>query len=1158
MAERDKKARLLIDKSGYGSILTNPIESFPLLMSLMPQQAAGVESIDTFAADCSTPKENFLLGDQVCAKVTNAPLRNPSPLRRINWSTTNGVVRDTVDVLTDPQTHVFTLPTNSTTIVDGETIDNRGIWSASLNATSDSSTRAIAYFTVSEPGNAAADLAIYNVSTNDGAVTPGGSSGFELYIVNRGPDAAQNVHVTQATPVSMTFNSANQSSGPAFTCSDSSADCTISSLPRGATATITLNYSVGSGASSISTSGQADISSDTEDPRPASNSSEAQVEIRGSGAAATCSLDCPPGIVVNANAVNANNESGAVVNYPGGAESSGECGTTLASPASGTFFTVGTHTVTVTSSEGGGVCAFTVTVIDSNSPPPTIACGANLGVTADPGACDATVNVVAPETTGTGVTVEGVRNDGEALNSPYPGGITTITWTATDSNDRTVTCQQTVTVTVDDSIPPTITAPDDVTISTPSGVSGGSCGLVVGETELGTPTAADNCTVNVTRTGVPAGNFFPIGSTTITYTAKDANNHTAVDTQVVTVIEATPPTIVAPDNATYTCPSEVPAASPLQAHGNDQTLPNGGPPSDNCGVPTVAVTETRSGAGSAASPLIITRTFTATDASNNTASDKQIITVIDDTPPTLTAAPGDVVINTGASATSCGITISNLDATLGAGSASDNCSGAATVVRSGVPTDNIFPVGDTIISYTAVDAAGNSSAPVTQKVTVVDNTLPTIIAPADTTVNADTGSCSASGVALGTPTTADNCTVASVTNNAPSTFPRGDTTVIWTVTDGAGHTATAAQKVTVVDNQNPTISAPANKTVNADAGSCGTTGVALGAPTTADNCSVASVTNDAPASYPVGTTTVTWTVTDGSGHTATAPQLVTVVDNQNPTITAPLDKTLYTGAGATSCDVTVSNLNATLGTATASDNCPGVTVARGGGNVFPLGETLVTYTATDAHGNTASATQKVTVIDNTAPVVTPPANVTVQLPLNSTATSRTVTYPNPATATDNCAGAISISYSPASGSTFSVGTTTVTVTATDAHGNSASATFTVTVLYNFSGFFQPVDNLPTLNIVNAGRAIPVKFSLSGNKGLNIFAANSPYTVALDCGNGAGVDVLETLTAGSSSLSYGGDQYNYVWKTESSWAGTCRQLVVKLNDGSEHRANFKFK
>jgi hypothetical protein len=170
-----------------------------------------------------------------------------------------------------------------------------------------------------------------------------------------------------------------------------------------------------------------------------------------------------------------------------------------------------------------------------------------------------------------------------------------------------------------------------------------------------------------------------------------------------------------------------------------------------------------------------------------------------------------------------------------------------------------------------------------------------------------------------------------------------------------------------------------------------------------------------------------------------------------------------------------------------------------------------------------------------------------------------VSYPAP-TATDNCSTPTITTDHP-SGSTFPVGTTVVTVMATDADGNHSSCQFNVTVLYNFSGFFQPVDNLPVLNVVSAGKAIPVKFSLSGNKGLNIFAAGSPSSVTISCdGTAPQDDIEETVNAGGSSLSYTAltDQYNYVWKTENSWKNTCRQLIVRLNDGTEHRANFKFK
>jgi len=116
-------------------------------------------------------------------------------------------------------------------------------------------------------------------------------------------------------------------------------------------------------------------------------------------------------------------------------------------------------------------------------------------------------------------------------------------------------------------------------------------------------------------------------------------------------------------------------------------------------------------------------------------------------------------------------------------------------------------------------------------------------------------------------------------------------------------------------------------------------------------------------------------------------------------------------------------------------------------------------------------------------------------------------------------------------------------------------------VFNFNGFFQPVDNLPTLNLVRAGQGIPVKFSLNGDQGLDIFATGYPKSQYIACDSTAAVDGVEvTLTAGSSSLSYdpATDTYTYVWKTDKAWANTCRQLVVKLNDGTYHQANFKFK
>ncbi|HTP07857.1 MAG TPA: PxKF domain-containing protein, partial [Anaerolineae bacterium] len=117
------------------------------------------------------------------------------------------------------------------------------------------------------------------------------------------------------------------------------------------------------------------------------------------------------------------------------------------------------------------------------------------------------------------------------------------------------------------------------------------------------------------------------------------------------------------------------------------------------------------------------------------------------------------------------------------------------------------------------------------------------------------------------------------------------------------------------------------------------------------------------------------------------------------------------------------------------------------------------------------------------------------------------------------------------------------------------------VIFNFSGFFRPVDNPPVLNVVKAGWIIPVRFSLNGYQGLNIFAPGYPKSQIIACSATAQeVDVDETTATSPGLLIYNPftDRYIYIWKTDKSWAGTCRQLIVTLTDGTTHVANFKFK
>jgi hypothetical protein len=112
--------------------------------------------------------------------------------------------------------------------------------------------------------------------------------------------------------------------------------------------------------------------------------------------------------------------------------------------------------------------------------------------------------------------------------------------------------------------------------------------------------------------------------------------------------------------------------------------------------------------------------------------------------------------------------------------------------------------------------------------------------------------------------------------------------------------------------------------------------------------------------------------------------------------------------------------------------------------------------------------------------------------------------------------------------------------------------------YAFGGFLQPVDPLPTVNTMKAGSAVPVKFSLGGNKGLNIFQPGYPAQGAYGCDSSPTDQIEQTVMAGGSSLSYDAtsNTYTYVWKTDKTWAATCRELVLKLRDGTTQKARFQ--
>jgi hypothetical protein len=114
--------------------------------------------------------------------------------------------------------------------------------------------------------------------------------------------------------------------------------------------------------------------------------------------------------------------------------------------------------------------------------------------------------------------------------------------------------------------------------------------------------------------------------------------------------------------------------------------------------------------------------------------------------------------------------------------------------------------------------------------------------------------------------------------------------------------------------------------------------------------------------------------------------------------------------------------------------------------------------------------------------------------------------------------------------------------------------------FSFGGFLAPVQGSPTLNVAKAGGVVPVKFSLGGDRGLNIFLSGSPSSLPVTCNSGAPTGTVnKTATAGNSVLSYdaSSDTYSYSWKTDKGWATTCRRLTLQFIDGTVANADFQF-
>lgn len=312
--------------------------------------------------------------------------------------------------------------------------------------------------------------------------------------------------------------------------------------------------------------------------------------------------------------------------------------TQIAGLASGSNFPVGSTTQTFVVDDGIGntdTCSFTVTVDDTIAP--VYVCQQNISVNADSGMCSAVVTFSAPTATDN-CTFTSSQTAGLPSGSAFPVGTTTVTYTATDSSGNSTTCSFDITVT--DAQAPQFSCPTTMTVNNDSGM----CSAVV---TYSPPTVTDNCNVtSLTLTGgLASGSAFPLGTTTITYTALDSAGNSSTCSFDVIVIDAEAPTITCSNNIT------VCAGTSAQISAVATDLCSGVASIDY--VLSGATTGTGSGntfvtfnAGTT------TVTYTATDSAGNSSSCNYTVTAVNATTPMLSAANLTPCVNDGLDALS--------------------------------------------------------------------------------------------------------------------------------------------------------------------------------------------------------------------------------------------------------------------------------------------------------------------------------------------------------------------------------------------------------------------------------------------------------------------------------------------------------------------------
>ncbi|MFN0032501.1 MAG: HYR domain-containing protein [Flavobacteriales bacterium] len=711
---------------------------------------------------------------------------------------------------------------------------------------------------------------------------------------------------------------------------------------------------------------------------------------------------------------------------------------TSANDASG-IYPVGSHTITWSATDIDGntsTCSHIITITDNELP--LITCSSNLIRNANAGTCGRNISSITPPAYSdncSGATLQASVNGVSGLPTFFPVGTTVITWQVSDAAGNTVSCTQSVVVI--DNQDPIIACPVDISAN----ANAGTC---VASLSILKPVYSDNCSgvvlthdspylpANPNGLGFFNGNF-PIGTHTIEWIATDAANHTANCLQTVFISDNQFPNINCSGNqniaVTDNCDPSVVVSIPFV--------------NDNCGIASLINDYTGTSNASSTYPVGTTNVlWTVTDVNNNTNNCSVNITVSDVTPPELVCASDTTVFTIGSCEASVSLTTPQAD---------DVCGIASLVCNH---PSLLFPIGTTLVQWTATDVHGNTSSCL-QQVIVLDAEAPSIICPQDTTYITDWNTCMSEHLIV-SPTVGDNCSVSTLTCSIADTvnlyaFDIGITQVEWIVTDVSGNYAACTQNINVMDVQVPELTCADTIHAVTSPSACDAW-VTMPTAVATDNCAMSMVwnevnnTNDASGTYALGNTQVIWHAEDVAGNTSTCISIVSVKDIAPPSLVCVDELNIYLDDN---CNAYISDYTGSLG---VTDNCDAMPVTtQWPMNVLWSGEPMIQFTASDAWGNLNICNVPLQVWDTIRPVVSNcPQDVFRNFDSNCSYIVPDFISELGIAFADNCSATLSVQQNPPVGSLLFDEENTVYITASDAEGNMQSCTFNLNLSDNES------------------------------------------------------------------------------------------------------------